>query len=164
MGALSPSQAATIKATVPVLAAHGLTITTQFYANILNAHPELKHIFNNTHQATGHQSRALAGALYAYAANIDNLGVLSPALELICHKHVSLFIRPEQYDVVGYHLIETMKNVLGDAATPEIVKAWNAAYWHLADIMIGKESHMYSEDDLLERLEGFCHRQERKGE
>jgi nitric oxide dioxygenase len=143
MVALTPAQVRTIKATVPVLAEHGTTITTKFYADMLTAHPELKNIFNNTHQATGHQPRALAGALYAYAANIDDLGVLSPAVELICHKHVSLYIRPEQYDIVGTHLIETMKTVLGDAATPEILEAWGAAYWQLANLMIGKEDALY---------------------
>ncbi|KAF2023936.1 globin-like protein [Setomelanomma holmii] len=145
MPSLTPSQAAIIKATVPVLAEHGNTITTKFYADMLTAHPSLKNIFNNTHQATGHQPRALAGALYAYAANIDDLGVLSPAVELICHKHVSLYIRPEHYDVVGEYLIKTMKAVLGGVATPEILQAWGAAYWQLANLMIGKEDALYKE-------------------
>lgn len=143
MAPLTPEQAQIIKATVPVLVEHGVTITTQFYNDMLNSHPELKNIFNNTHQATGHQPRALAGALYAYAANIDNLGVLSPAVELICHKHVSLYIRPEQYAIVGTYLIKTMKAVLGDAATPEILDAWGAAYWQLANIMIDREDTLY---------------------
>jgi nitric oxide dioxygenase len=136
---LTPDQVAIIKATVPVLAEHGTTITTKFYQDMLSAHPELKNIFNNTHQATGHQPRALAGALYAYAANIDELGNLSPALELICHKHASLYIKAEQYDIVGTHLLQTMKAVLGDACTSEILEAWRAAYGQLAQIMIKKE-------------------------
>jgi nitric oxide dioxygenase len=143
MATLTPTQVEIIKSTVPVLAQHGNTITTQFYANMLAANPALKNIFNNTHQATGHQAAALAGALYAYAANIDNLGALSPALELICHKHVSLYIRPEHYGIVGTYLIQTMKTVLGEAATPEILDAWGAAYWQLANLMIQKEDAMY---------------------
>ncbi|KAF2116327.1 flavohemo protein [Lophiotrema nucula] len=141
--ALTPAQAAVIKATVPVLVQYGETITTKFYADMLEAHPELHNIFNNVHQKTGHQPRALAGALYAYAANIDNLGVLSPALELICQKHTSLYIRPEHYEVVGTHLLQTMKTVLGAAATGEILDAWEAAYWQLAHIMINKEAQLY---------------------
>ena len=143
MATLTPAQVQIIKATVPVLAAHGLAITTKFYADMLDGNPELKNIFNNTHQATGHQARALAGALYAYAANIDDLGALSPALELICHKHVSLYIRPEHYDIVGTNLLKTMKSVLGEAATQDIMDAWGAAYWQLANIMIGKEDGLY---------------------
>ncbi|KAF2471833.1 globin-like protein [Lindgomyces ingoldianus] len=142
---LSPEQVATIKATVPVLAAYGETITRQFYKNMLAANPSLKSIFNHTHQATGHQPRALAGSLFAYASNIDDLGKLSPAVELICHKHASLYVQPDQYKIVGKHLLETMKEVLGDAATPEIMEAWGVAYWQLAEIMIGKEAGMYEE-------------------
>ena len=145
MSALTPSQVQTIKSTVPVLAEYGAVITTKFYEDMLIAHPQLKNIFNNTHQATGHQAQALAGALYAYAANIDDLGKLSSAVELICHKHASLYIRAEQYKIVGKHLLETMSAVLGNAATPEILEAWGAAYWQLANIMIAKEDDLYKE-------------------
>ncbi|KAF2732952.1 globin-like protein [Polyplosphaeria fusca] len=143
--ALTPAQAATIKATVPVLAQYGEIITTKFYADLLASNPSLKNIFNTTHQATGHQPRALAGALYAYAANIDNLGALSPAVELICHKHASLYIQPHHYEIVGTNLLATIKAVLGDAATPDIMDAWAAAYWQLADLMIAREAQLYAE-------------------
>ncbi|OAL06421.1 globin-like protein [Phaeosphaeriaceae sp. SRC1lsM3a] len=143
MSSLTPSQVKIIKATVPVLAEHGNTITTKMYADMLEANPDLRNVFNNVHQKSGHQPQALAGALYAYAANIDDLGVLSPALELICHKHASLYIRREHYGVVGTNLLQTMKTVLGEAATPDIMEAWEAAYWQLANIMIGKEDSLY---------------------
>lgn len=145
MAFLTPTQVQIIKATVPVLAQHGEAITTKFYADLLEANPELKNVFNNTHQATGRQPRALAGALYAYAANIDNLGALSPAVELICHKHASLYVTPAQYGAVGHHLLETMRTVLGQAATQDILDAWSAAYWQLANLMISKENAMLKE-------------------
>jgi nitric oxide dioxygenase len=145
MASLTPTQVQIIKATVPVLAQHGEAITTKFYIDLLEANPDLKNVFNNTHQASGRQPRALAGALYAYAANIDNLGALSPALELICHKHASLYITPAQYGAVGHHLLETMRTVLGEAATQDILDAWGAAYWQLANIMISKEDAMLKE-------------------
>ncbi|OMP86196.1 Flavohemoprotein [Diplodia seriata] len=144
---LTPDQAKIIKATVPILAEHGNTITTRFYANMLRENPDLNNIFSNTHQATGHQPRALAMSLYAYASNIDDLGVLSPAVELICQKHASLHIQPEHYGVVGTYLLAAMKEILGDALTPAIHDAWAAAYWQLADIMIGKEAELYRRAD-----------------
>ncbi|KAF2449590.1 globin-like protein [Karstenula rhodostoma CBS 690.94] len=142
--ALTPEQTAIVKSTVPVLAQHGETITTKFYHDMIAANPSLKNIFNNTHQATGHQARALAGALYAYAANLDDLGKLGPAVELICHKHASLNVKAEHYNIVGEFLLKTMKSVLGDAATEELLDAWGAAYWQLANIMIQKEAQMYA--------------------
>jgi len=36
-------------------------------------------------------------------------------MQRIAHKHVSLGIRPEQYTIVGYHLLAAVGEVLGDA-------------------------------------------------
>ncbi|KAH9932218.1 globin-like protein [Fomitopsis serialis] len=140
---LTPEQVQIIKATVPVLVEHGTTITTRFYQNMLTAHPELNNVFNNAHQVSGHQPRALAMALFAYASHIDDLGALGPAVELICNKHASLYIRPEHYDIVGTYLLAAMKEVLGDALTPAIHDAWAAAYWQLAKLMIDREEQLF---------------------
>ncbi|KAL4912750.1 globin-like protein [Aspergillus aurantiobrunneus] len=140
---LSPDQIPLIKATVPVLQEHGPTITRVFYDNMLNAHPELNTVFNVSNKAHGHQPLALAGALFAYASHIDNLGVLAPAVERICHKHASLAIQPEGYQIVGTFLLEAMGQVLGDALTPPLLDAWAAAYWQLANLMISKEADLY---------------------
>ena len=145
--ALTPDQVQIIKATVPILQQHGATITTVFYKNMLEAHPELNTVFNTTNQVNGHQARALAGALFAYAANIDNLGALSPAVELICNKHASLYIQPDDYKIVGKYVLEAMKEVLGDALTPEIHDAWAAAYWQLANLFIGREGDIYKQSE-----------------
>ncbi|TGO63842.1 hypothetical protein BCON_0010g00070 [Botryotinia convoluta] len=142
---LTPQQIDIIKATVPVVQEYGTTITTTFYKNVLDANPALNNIFNQTNQKNGAQPRALSGALAAYAANIDNLAVLSDAVERICQKHASLFIRPEHYPIVGKYLLEAMGQVLGAALTPEILDAWTAAYNQLAQIMIDREAQLYQE-------------------
>lgn len=140
---LTPEQVEIIKSTVPILVEHGTIITTRFYKDMLTAHPELNNIFNNAHQVSGHQPRALAMALFAYATHIGDLGALGPAVELICNKHTSLYIQPEQYDIVGKYLLETMGELLGDAFTPAIRDAWGAAYAQLAKIMIDREEQLY---------------------
>ncbi|RMJ28849.1 hypothetical protein PHISP_00300 [Aspergillus sp. HF37] len=145
--ALTPDQVQLIKATVPVLQQHGNTITTIFYKNMLTEVPELNNVFNTANQVNGHQARALAGSLFAYASNIDNLGALSPAVELICNKHASLYIQPDDYKTVGKYLLEAMKEVLGDALTPEIHEAWAAAYWQLANLLIGREDSIYKQSE-----------------
>ena len=146
---LTKEQAQIITATVPVLVQYGNQITTAFYANLLREIPELNNVFNTSNQRNGQQQQALAGALYAYAANINNLEVLKPALERISQKHVSLYVKPEQYDIVGKYLLAAMGEVLGDALTPEILDAWTAAYVQLADIMIKRE------DELSKQNEGW---------
>jgi len=147
---LTPNQVAIIKATVPILAAHGATITRVFYENLLIAAPDLRSTFNHSNQKSQHQPKALANALYAYAANITDLGVLSPALTTICNKHASLGIQPVQYEAVGKYLLEAMGQVLGAALTPEILEAWGVAYWQLANIMIEKEKGLYERAEAAE--------------
>jgi nitric oxide dioxygenase len=144
---LTSQQAEIITATVPILEEHGRHITDVFYENMLREVPELNNIFNHAHQANGRQSQALSTALYAYAANINNLDALKPALERITQKHASLYVRPEHYDVVGEYLLAAMQQVLGVALTPEILEAWKAAYGQIADLMINREAQLYQRSD-----------------
>ncbi|MCV6626437.1 MAG: globin domain-containing protein, partial [Cellvibrionaceae bacterium] len=106
-----------IKATVPAVKAHADEITACFYPLMFEQHPEVIPFFNQTHQAKGAQPKALANAVVAYAANIDNLGNLSEAVTRIVQKHCSLGITPDQYDIVGSCLLQAIGKVLGDAAT-----------------------------------------------
>jgi len=135
----------TVKATAPVLAQHGYDIIKHFYRHMLSAHPELKNIFNMRHQERGEQQQALARAVYAYAANIEDPQSLEAVLKGIANKHASLGVRPEQYPIVGEHLLAAIKDVLGDAATDDIISAWAQAYGNLADILMGMESGLREE-------------------
>ncbi|MCH9692383.1 MAG: NO-inducible flavohemoprotein [Gammaproteobacteria bacterium] len=140
---LSQDTIRTVKSTAPVLARHGEAITQLFYHNMFKAHPELLNIFNGTNQKTGDQSRALAAAVYAYAANIDNLEALKSALERIAHKHANLNIQPEHYPIVGKYLLGAVAEVLGEAATDEILQSWAKAYEFLAQLFINLERDIY---------------------
>ncbi|WP_027211725.1 NO-inducible flavohemoprotein [Burkholderia sp. WSM2232] len=143
MTALTADQIARVKATVPVLAEHGTTITRHFYKRMFAHHPELKNLFNQTHQQSGNQPETLARAVYAYAANIDNLGALGPAVSRIANKHASLNIRPEHYPIVGRHLLGAIVDVLGDAVDQPTLDAWEVAYGQLANIFVGTEAKLY---------------------
>lgn len=139
-----------IKSTVPVLEEHGKTITTVFYKNMFEAHPELLNVFNHVNQSQGRQQTALANTVYAAAANIDNLGAIIPVVHQIAHKHRSLGITADQYPIVGKYLLGAIKEVLGDAATPEIIEAWGQTYGVIADVFIGVENDMYDEAEEQE--------------
>lgn len=134
-----------VKSTAPVLDQHAETLTRHFYKRMFAHNPEVKAFFNPAHQESGSQQKALAGAICAYAANIDNLDVLGGAVELIAQKHASLMIRPEHYPVVGANLLESIREVLGAGATDDVVNAWAEAYGFLADILIAREAQIYKE-------------------
>jgi nitric oxide dioxygenase len=134
-----------IKATVPALEAHGLAITKRMYERMFQD-AEIRDLFNQSHHGeSGSQPKALAAAIVAYARNIDNLGVLASRVERIAQKHVGLNIKAEHYPVVGASLLGAIKDVLGDAATDEIMATWGDAYALLADVLIAREKAIYEE-------------------
>jgi len=142
---LSARHCAVVSATVPALRAHGGEIAQVFYRNMLTAHPELFDYFNPANQRDGGQAASLAASVLAYAAHIADPAPLTDMIERISSKHVSLQVRPEHYPIVGRYLLGAIVAVLGDAATPEVVEAWTAAYGQLATIMIGREEALSSE-------------------
>ena len=150
---LAPATIALIKATVPALEGHGLTITSRMYERLF-ADAGIRELFNQSHHGeTGSQPKALAQAVLAYARNIDNLGVLAGAVERIAQKHVALNILPEHYPYVADALLGAIQDVLGEAATPEICAAWGEAYWFLAELLIGREATIYR--DLARKPSGW---------
>lgn len=78
---LSQSTIDIVKSTAPLIAEAGPSMTAYFYDRMFKHHPELKDVFNLTHQDTGRQREALFNAVYGYAANIDNIEVLLPVVE-----------------------------------------------------------------------------------
>jgi len=141
---LTKTQREIVKSCVPALKAHGVELTKNFYARMFKANPELKHLFNMSHQATGEQQQALALAVLGYAEHIDNLAVLAPVIQVIAAKHASIGIRSEHYPIVGRHLLAAIGEVMGDAATEAVLEAWTAAYGQLADVLIEAEQSLYN--------------------
>lgn len=142
---LSPQQITLIKATVPLLETGGEALTRHFYQLMFSQYPEVRALFNQAHQASGSQQRALANAVLMYARHIDKLDALGPLVGQIVNKHVSLQILPEHYPVVGSCLLQAIREVLGaEIATDEVIAAWAGAYGQLADILIGAEESAYA--------------------
>ncbi|WP_374053662.1 NO-inducible flavohemoprotein [Xenorhabdus taiwanensis] len=138
---------ATIKSTIPLIVSTGPKLTAHFYERMFKHNPELKDIFNMSHQINGDQREALFNALCAYAGNIDNLSALLPAVEKIAHKHASLNIQPEHYQIVGKHLLATIDEMFqpGD----EVLNAWGKAYNVLANVFINREEEIYQNGESL---------------
>lgn len=141
---LCAEQIALIKATVPLLESGGEALTNHFYKLLLSEHPEVRPLFNQAHQASGEQPRALANGVLMYARHIDRLDALGPLVAQIINKHVALQVLPEHYPLVGNCLLRAIREVLGEAiATDAVIEAWAAAYQQLADLLIGQEERLY---------------------
>ncbi|GAA1435176.1 FAD-binding oxidoreductase [Microlunatus lacustris] len=143
---LSARAHAVITATAGVVAEHADEITARFYPRMFAERPDLLTVFNLANQATGEQPRALASSVVAYAVQLIDPGAPSfdHVMRRIAYKHISLGIRPEQYTVVGHHLMAAVGEVLGEAVTPEVAAAWDEVYWLFATQLIALEARFYA--------------------
>jgi len=139
---LSQNTIATVKATAPALRKHGLEITTRMYERLF-VDEEVKALFDQAAQESGEQPKRLAGAILAYAENVDKLQALEGPVERMVQRHVETGVKPEHYPLVADALLPAIRDILGEAATDEVMAAWGEAYWFLANILIAKEEGRY---------------------
>ena len=143
---LSDTSYPVVKATLPVVGESIQEIARRFYEHMFGEHPELLDgLFNRGNQADGRQQQALAGSVAAFAGYLVNKPTELPdhLLSRIAHKHVSLGLHPDQYQIVHDHLMWAIVDVLGDAVTPEVAAAWDEVYWLMANVLINQERGLY---------------------
>ena len=139
---LSPATITIVKATAPALVQHGLAITKRMYERLF-VDLEIKALFDDAAQESGEQPKRLAAAIVAFAQNVDNLPALAGAVERMAARHVETRVKPEHYPKVAAALLPAIRDVLGEAATDEVLGAWGEAYTFLADVLIAREAQLY---------------------
>ena len=148
---LSPEHEQIVIATLPVVGEKIETIAHTFYGKMFSAHPELlRDTFNRGNQKSGEQQKALAASVATFATMLVDENAPDPVdlLNRIAHKHVSLGITEDQYQIVHDHLLAAVAEVLGEAVTPEVAEAWSAVYWIMAEILIKHEKALYESDNV----------------
>ncbi len=131
-----------VKETIPLIAKEAENITTRMYEILFSKYPETKPMFDN---AAGDQHKKLAGAIAAFASNIDNLGALSGAVEKMASSHVITNVQPKHYPMVADALITAFGDILGDNLTEKHKDAWVEAYTFLANILMQREKELYEQ-------------------
>lgn len=145
---LSEKSAETIRATLPAVGGAIGEISERFYDRLFTAHPQLlRDLFNRGNQANGTQQQALAGSIAAFASALVDRPDIRPdaMLQRIAHKHASLGITRDQYEVVHTHLFAAIAEVLTDAVTDAVAAAWDEVYWLMAGALIAIESRLGAE-------------------
>ena len=148
---LSHAHEEIVKATLPAVGEKIELIAHTFYGKMFTAHPELlRDTFNRGNQKSGEQQKALAASVATFATMLVDPNAPDPVdlLNRIAHKHVSLGITEDQYQIVHDNLLAAVAEVLGDAVTPEVAEAWSAVYWIMADILIAHEKVLYASDNV----------------
>lgn len=144
---LSPQHEEIIKATLPAVGANIGEIAQTFYRTLFAKHPDLlANTFNRGNQKSGEQQKALAASVATFASMLVNPDAPDPVdlLARIGHKHVSLGITEDQYQVVYENLFAAIVEVLGaDVVTADVAAAWSEVYWIMADVLITFEKKLY---------------------
>ncbi|PYI69856.1 hemin transporter [Arthrobacter livingstonensis] len=144
---LSEKSRPLIEATLPLVGSRLGAITPNFYSRMFAARPELLDgLFSRANQNNGEQQKALAGSIAGFAsALVANPDVIpEQMLSRISHKHTSLGITEDQYDIVYKYLFEAIAEELADVITAEIAEAWTEVYWLMANAMIKIEKGLYA--------------------
>ncbi|TFB68340.1 globin domain-containing protein [Cryobacterium sp. Hz9] len=144
---LSAQSLPLIEATLPLVGERMPQIARNFYKRMLTAHPELfDGLFSRSNQKNGTQQQALAGSIAVFATHMVKNPDITPEamLSRIAHKHISLDIQPEQYDIVYKYLFEGIADELSDVITAEIAAAWTEVYWLMAHALIKMEKGLYA--------------------
>jgi len=148
---LSPTSLSIVRQSLPAVAAAVPEIATLFYAKLFADHPGLlSDLFNRGNQATGAQQQALAGSVARFATMVVNNPDQDPGplLARVAHKHASLGVTADQYEIVHTYLFAAIVDVLGPAVTPEVAAAWNELYWLMARTLIELEAGLYRDAGL----------------
>src|SRR5699024_5710000 len=149
---LKPENEEIIKATLPAVGANIGTIAQNFYRTMFGNHPELlRNTFNRGNQKSGEQQKALAASVATFASMLVNPDAPDPVdlLKRIGHKHVSLGITEDQYQIVYENLFAAIVEVLGaDVVTEDVAAAWSEVYWIMADVLITFEKELYASDGV----------------
>lgn len=144
---LSDKSRPLIEATLPLVGSRLGAITPNFYRRMFAAHPELLNgLFSRANQNNGEQQKALAGSIAGFASALVAHPDLIPEqmLSRIAHKHTSLGITEDQYQIVYKYLFEAIAEELADVITAEIAEAWSEVYWLMANALVKIEKGLYA--------------------
>lgn len=144
---LSEKSRPLIVATLPLVGSRLGAITPNFYSRMFAARPELLDgLFSRANQNNGEQQKALAGSIAGFASALIANPDLVPEtmLSRIAHKHTSLGITEDQYEIVYKYLFEAIAEELADVITAEIAEAWTEVYWLMANALVKIEKGLYA--------------------
>jgi hemoglobin-like flavoprotein len=109
------------------------TAGEMLYGRIFVLAPETRALFDDDIRP---QARRLMTAVTAAVDNLADLDKLTPVLTKLGARHVRYGVRPGHFDIGGAALIWTLEAGLGDAFTPAVRDAWEAAWSVVAGAMV----------------------------
>jgi len=122
----------------------------RFYSHLFQDHPELRKLFP---EDTGQQTRHFLGAFTLSIENLDRPELFRQTLIRMGQRHTTYGVEVEHYPLVREALIAAVRDVGGEAITPEIADAWREGIDAISQIMIegAAQSSRVDEDPFIDR-------------
>ncbi len=124
--------AARLKQSWSLVAAHGDQVPLYFYSTLFLAHPETRQMFPTN--MAGQRDR-LVTALGHIVSHVDQVDRLVGFLGDLGADHRKFAVRAEHYPAVGEALLATLRHFLADQWTEELAQDWAGAYALVAKVM-----------------------------
>jgi len=104
----------------------------RFYEKLFATAPQFRKLFSND---TDRQARKFLQSLKLIVNSLSSIERASPVLHGLGHRHQGYGVKPEDYDVVGAVLIETLQETLTEKFSDDAKTAWIAAYRMISTAM-----------------------------
>jgi hemoglobin-like flavoprotein len=131
-GFLSVQQVALVTSSFELVLRAGDSVIVGFYGRLFETAPEFKQLFTTD---VNRQARKFLQSLKMIVGSLASTERAAPVLHRLGDRHRGYGVKPEDYDVVGGVLIETLQETLGDEFTTEIREAWTAAFSLISSLM-----------------------------
>jgi hemoglobin-like flavoprotein len=133
---MTPAQIALVQSSLPAVLANGATAARLFYGRLFEIDPSARRLF--AHTDMDHQGTRLVAAIATVVGSLHGFEAVERDVRSLARRHAGYGVTYLHYQSVGAALLWTLEQVLGDALTPELRRAWAAAYRRVSDAMQGE--------------------------
>jgi hemoglobin-like flavoprotein len=110
----------------------GGTAAELFYGKLFSLDPSLQPLFKNDMREQGRNLTAMISVAVGALSKPERIKL---ALQQLGRRHASYGVERRHYELVGLALLWMLDQVLGDAFTPDVRRAWSEVYALLSGTM-----------------------------
>lgn len=134
-GPFTAQQVRLLRESFDLLAPRGELLAERFYERLFDKHPDVQPLFANS--TPEEQQKKLLAALKLVVANLEKPDKLTSALTGLGQRHQGYGAEPAHYPAVAEALIETMRELAGDAWRKTYARVWKQALDAISTTMLG---------------------------
>ncbi|HUL41545.1 MAG TPA: globin domain-containing protein [Burkholderiales bacterium] len=129
---MTPEEIQLVKTSFDKLAAMPDQVGEMFYQRLFELDPNARQLFWGNMREQG---KALFLMLDMVVNSLDIQDKIVPIIFDLGKRHAMYGVRDRHYQPFEQAMMDTLSNVVGSDFTPDVRKAWSAAFAFLADIM-----------------------------